>query len=202
MFHRHAHPRKGAFHHPGPYDKIAGRHARRLHARVATDVAAAGIPDGARVLDVGTGPGRVPLAIAEQAPGLRVEGIDLSEEMIEYARRLATDAGVSDRVGFAVADVAELSYPDDSFDLVVSTLSQHHWADREAGVGELLRVTKPTGQIWIYDVRFALRRAVAAAEAARAEVRRETVRTRRFSLGLITRLMLRPSPSHTAGRAR
>ncbi|MGH3735540.1 MAG: class I SAM-dependent methyltransferase [Micromonosporaceae bacterium] len=197
MFHRHAH-RKGAFHHPHSYDKIASKHSR-LRERVAADVATAGLPAGARVLDVGTGPGRVPLAIAAQAPGPRVEGIDLSEEMIEYARQLATDAGVQDRVDFTVADVADLSYPDDSFDLVISTLSQHHWADREAGVRELLRVTRPTGRIWIYDLRFALSRTVAAADAAGADVRRETVRTRRFSLGLITRLTLRPAHGKSGG---
>jgi len=158
-------------------------------------VAAAGLPDGARVLDVGTGPGRVPLAIAEARPGLLVEGIDLSEEMIEYARRVATDAALQDRVGFAVGDVADLRYPDNTFDLIVSTLSQHHWADVEGGVRDLRRVLRPTGQIWIYDMRFFLRRVEAAAQAAhpRCDVRRGTVRTGPLSLGLIARLMIRPS---------
>jgi ubiquinone/menaquinone biosynthesis C-methylase UbiE len=190
---RHAHGNKaGAFHHPGPYDKLASRHARRLYARVASDVAAAGLPDGARVLDVGTGPGRVPLAIAEAAPAVRVDGIDLSEEMIEYAQHLAADADLQDQVRFTVDDVAQLRFPDDTFDLVVSTLSQHHWADREAGIRELLRVTKPTGQIWIYDIRFALRRATATAQSAASDVSRVTIRPRRFSLGLISRLSIRP----------
>lgn len=189
---RHTHAGKaGAFHHPRVYDKLTGRRARR-HTRVAADVAAVGLPDGARVLDVGSGPGRLPLAIADSSPGLRVEGADLSDEMIEHARRLAAEAGVGDRVSFAVEDVAALSYPDDSFDLVVSSLSQHHWKHPEAGVRELLRVTKPGGQIWIYDIRFAVRRAVAAAVAAGAVVRRETVRPSRFSLGLITRLTISP----------
>lgn len=180
----------GAFRHPVRYDR-AGRHLRRFHTRVAADVASAGLPAGSRVLDVGTGPGRVPLAIAAATSGLRVEGIDLSEEMIEHARHLAADtAGVS----FQVADVADLPYPDDSFDLIVSTLSQHHWADRDRAVSELLRVVKPGGQIWIYDVRFALRRARAAARTADpgCRLRRETVRTRRLSLGLITRLTITP----------
>jgi ubiquinone/menaquinone biosynthesis C-methylase UbiE len=196
LFIRRAHADKaGAFHHPGLYDRLAGRHLRRLYARVAADVTAAGLTDGSRVLDVGTGPGRVPLAIADARPELLVEGIDLSEEMIEYARRVATDAAVQDRVGFAVRDVADLRYPDNTFDLIVSTLSQHHWADVEGGVRELRRVLKPTGQIWIYDIRFVLRRAEAAARAAdpRCDVRREIVRTGPLSLGLIARLMIRPS---------
>lgn len=180
----------GAFWHPARYDR-AGRHLRRFHARVAADVAGAGLPTGSRVLDVGTGPGRVPLAIAAATSGLRVEGVDLSEEMIEHARRRAADtAGVD----FQVADVADLPHPDDTFDLIVSTLSQHHWADRNRAVSELLRVVKPAGQIWIYDVRFALRRAQAAARAADPGCRlhRDTVRTRRLSLGLITRLTITP----------
>jgi ubiquinone/menaquinone biosynthesis C-methylase UbiE len=195
------HPRadkSGAFHHPDRYDRLASRHLRRLHARVAADVAAAGLPDGSRVLDVGTGPGRLPLAIAGAAAGLRVEGIDLSEEMIEHARRIAAsmhdDAGTQTRVSFAVADVADLPYPEDTFDLIVSTLSQHHWADVSAGMRELLRVGKPTGQIWIYDIRFALRRAEAATRATHpgCDVHRETIRTGPLSLGLIARLTIRP----------
>jgi ubiquinone/menaquinone biosynthesis C-methylase UbiE len=178
----------GAFRHPGPYDRLAHRWLRRLYLRVADDVAGAGLPDGARVLDVGTGPGRVPLAIAEAAPGLDVEGIDLSPEMIEHARGLVAGQHVT----FTVGDVANLPYPDGSFDLIVSTLSQHHWANVDGGVRELLRVTKPGGQIWIYDVRFALRRARAAARShcPTCRVARETVRTGPLSLGLIARLSL------------
>lgn len=183
----------GAFHHPRPYDRLAHWQLRRFYARVASDVAAAGLPDGARVLDVGTGPGRVPLAIAEAAPGLRVEGIDLSDEMIGHARSLAAEAGAGDRVTFTVADVADLPYPENTFDLIVSTISQHHWANVPAGLRELLRVVTPAGQIWIYDFRFALRRAAAAARAADAgcDLRRETIRTGPLSLGLIVRLAIR-----------
>src|SRR5687768_7365993 len=163
MPHRH-HGRPddaGAFHHPERYDRRARRWLRRLYERVAADVTGAGLPDGSRVLDVGTGPGRVPLAIATAAPGLTVDGVDLAEEMIEHARQLTAHLG--DRVSFAVADVAKLPYPDASFDRIVSTLSQHHWSNVDGGMGELLRVLRPGGQIWIYDIRFALRRARAAA---------------------------------------
>jgi ubiquinone/menaquinone biosynthesis C-methylase UbiE len=182
----------GAFHHPERYDRTARRWLRRLYARVAADVAAAGLPDGSRVLDVGTGPGRVPLAIATAAPGLVVDGVDLADEMIDHARRLTAHLG--DRVSFAVADVAKLPYPDASFDLIVSTLSQHHWRDVDGGLGELVRVLRPGGQIWIYDIRFALRRATAAARrrCPTGDVGRHTVRTGPLSLGLIARLTVRP----------
>jgi ubiquinone/menaquinone biosynthesis C-methylase UbiE len=194
MPHRpHAKPdHAGAFHHPERYDRLAHRWLRRLYARVAADVAAAGLPDGSRVLDVGTGPGRVPLAVATMNPQLVVEGVDLADEMIDHARRLTAHLG--DRVSFAVADVAKLPYPDATFDLIVSTLSQHHWRNVDGGMGELLRVLRPGGQIWIYDLRFALRRATAAARtrSPAGDVGRSTVRTGPLSLGLIARLTVRP----------
>src|SRR6266536_677659 len=154
--HRAHGSRFGSFDHPDRYDRWASRFFGGLYERVAADVAAAGLPDGARVLDVGTGPGRVPLAIARALPGLRVEGLDLSTEMVAQARRNATDAGLDDAVRFTVGDVADLPYADATFDLVVSTMSQHHWADAAAGLRELRRVLRPGAQVWIYDVRFAL----------------------------------------------
>lgn len=118
------------------------------------------LADGARVLDAGTGTGRVPITIAENRPGLQVEGLDLSPDMVAFARR---SAGMGTAVTFTVGDVADLPYPDRTFDLIVSTMSQHHWADVPAGMRELSRVLRPDGQLWIYDFRFSLNRAERAA---------------------------------------
>lgn len=187
--------RRGSFSHAGHYDRIAGRLARALYARVVADVAAAGLSDGARVLDAGTGPGRVPLAIADAAPQLRIDGLDQSTNMVEHARRAAAAAGLQDQVGFVAGDVADLPYPDETFDLVVSSISQHHWADVPGGLRELRRVLRPAGQVWIYDFRFALGRADAVARAAFPgyDVRREPVRTSRLPLRLIARLTIQPA---------
>ena len=69
-------------------------------------------------------------------------------------------------VTFTVADAAALPFPDATFDLVVSTISQHHWSDPGAGLRELNRVLRPEAQAWIYDFRLALRRAQTAARTA------------------------------------
>lgn len=188
------HPRAhmfGLFTHASAYDRLAGRAFGRLYARVAADVAGAGLETGSRVLDVGTGPGRVPIAIAKAAPYLQVEGLDLLPEMIDHARRAATAAGVADRVTFTVGDVAALPYRDASFDLIVSSMSQHHWPDARAGLRELRRVLRPGGHLWIYDLRPALRRADAAARDAfpAGPVRREPVRAGRFPISLVGRLV-------------
>jgi SAM-dependent methyltransferase len=52
-----------------------------------------------------------------------------------------------------VGDVAALAFPDQSFDLVVSTLSMHHWADPTAGLAEIGRVLRPGGRALIWDFR-------------------------------------------------
>jgi ubiquinone/menaquinone biosynthesis C-methylase UbiE len=193
--HRAHGSRFGSFDHPDRYDRWANRLMHGLYERVAADVAAAGLHDGARVLDVGTGPGRVPLAIAQASPALRVEGLDLSAEMIAQARRNAADAGLDDAVRFTVGDVADLPYPDATFDLVVSTMSQHHWRDAAAGLRELRRVLRPTGRVWIYDLRFALGRAEAGARAAFSspDLRRQSLRTGWLPVRLIGRLTIDPT---------
>jgi ubiquinone/menaquinone biosynthesis C-methylase UbiE len=52
-----------------------------------------------------------------------------------------------------VGDVAALAFPDQSFDLVVSTLSMHHWADPAAGLAEIGRVLRPGARALIWDFR-------------------------------------------------
>jgi SAM-dependent methyltransferase len=122
-------------------------------ARIAADVAAVA-PDGARVLEVGCGPGRLSIRLARQH-GLEVTGLDLDPAMIARARantdRAANRGGR--RPSFLVGDVAALAFPDRSFDLVVSTLSMHHWADPAAALAEIGRVLRPGGRALIWDFR-------------------------------------------------
>ncbi|HEY2956691.1 MAG TPA: class I SAM-dependent methyltransferase [Actinomycetota bacterium] len=150
------------------YDRVAGLLLRRFHRRVAADVAAA-TPAGAAVLDAGAGTGRLLLALARGRPDLRLSGVDLEADMVALAERNVRAAGLGGRVALQVGDVADLPYDDEAFDLVVSTLSMHHWADVEAAAGELARVLRPGGRLWIYDFRSApggrLAEAVAAVPA-------------------------------------
>jgi len=67
----------------------------------------------ARVLDIGTGTGAVAALAAARFPNADVVGVDVSERMIEQARRK-----VGARVRFHVADAERLPFADDSFELV------------------------------------------------------------------------------------
>ena len=120
---------------------------------VAADVAVAA-PHGARVLEVGCGPGHLSNRLARRH-GLEVTGVDLDPAMIDRARAKAGQTGSAGqrRPSFVVGDAASLAFPDGSFDLVVSTLSMHHWADPTAGLTEIGRVLHPGGRALIWDLR-------------------------------------------------
>ena len=122
----------------GFYDKVARQVADRCPAGL--------------VLDVGSGTGNLAVRLAEIASQLMVTGVDVSADMIDRARARAGRSGVGDRVRFEMGDVGQLPYADGYFDLVVSTLSLHHWPDPVRGLAEVHRVLKPGGQACIYDL--------------------------------------------------
>jgi ubiquinone/menaquinone biosynthesis C-methylase UbiE len=154
------------------YERWAGLFAAPLYRRVVADVAAAQLPAHAIVIDVGTGPGRVPRMIAEASPQLSVTGVDLSPEMVAHAKAAAASAG--SRASFRVADVAALPLDDGTVDLVVSSLSLHHWDDPAAGLRDIVRVLRPGGRAWIYDVRPVIKRAARTTNGLDAAVRVES----------------------------
>jgi SAM-dependent methyltransferase len=136
----------------GAYDTLTRILLGPAFRSIAADVAAAA-PDGARVLEVGCGPGHLTMRLA-RAYGLDVTGLDLDPAMIERARRNADRAPNSHdrRPSFVVGDVASLPFADASFDVVVSTLSMHHWADATAGLLEIGRVLRPGARALVWDL--------------------------------------------------
>lgn len=176
--------------HARAYDLIAGVLARPLYRRVVADVTEVGLPAGSLVLDVGTGPGRVPRLIAAADPTVEVEGVDLSPEMIARATSTANRTRTSN-LRFRVGDVAALPFADNSVDLVVSTLSLHHWDDPAASLNEIVRVLAPGGQAWIYDFRTALTATQPTTSGLDADVALESPLIGTTRLNPIARLVVR-----------
>ena len=103
----------------------------------------AGIRAGTAVLDVGCGTGVVALTAARA--GAKVEGLDLTPELVERARENARLAGLT--ASFREGDAEALPFPDGAFDFVVSQFG-HMFAPRpDITIGEMLRVLKPGGTI-------------------------------------------------------
>lgn len=103
---------------------------------------AAAMVQAGQAADLGCGPGYLVVKLAQVAPGLQVTGIDLADEMLVEAERVAQRSGVQDRVAFKKGDVAQIPFPDGSLDLVVSTLSLHHWSDPVGALDEIARVLR------------------------------------------------------------
>src|SRR5262245_42321776 len=127
----------------------------RQHAqRTADEAAAFVLPElrvGMRVLDVGCGPGSITRGLAERvAPG-DVVGVDLSKDTLEGARRDAAERGL-DNLRYEEASVYALPFADASFDVAFAHQVLQHLSEREAAVGEMLRVLRPGGLLAIRDI--------------------------------------------------
>jgi ubiquinone/menaquinone biosynthesis C-methylase UbiE len=132
------------------YDVMSRVALGSFYRGVADDVAAVA-PEGARVLEVGCGPGHLSVDLARRH-GLSVTGLDLDPAMIERARVNAARKAGGVNPTFWVADVASMPFLDESFDLVVSTLSMHHWESPADALKEMHRVLRPGGRALIWDL--------------------------------------------------
>lgn len=133
------------------YDTATGLLLGSFFESIAADVAARLSP-GARILEIGCGPGHLSIRLARR--GMEVTGLDLDPEMIERARVNASRKASAGRLPtFVVGDVAALPFEANSFDAIVSTLSMHHWADPAVGLAEIARVLHPDGRAFVWDIR-------------------------------------------------
>ena len=114
---------------------------------------AVGMTERGEAADLGCGPGQLVIELARRSPDLHVTGIDLSDEMIARDQDNARRAGVAERVSFRQGDAQQIPFPDASLDLVISTLSLHHWSDPVAVLDEIARVLRPGGSFLIFDLR-------------------------------------------------
>jgi ubiquinone/menaquinone biosynthesis C-methylase UbiE len=104
------------------------------------------------LLDIGTGPARLLLKLHKQSPGMRLVGIDSSAAMVTQAKQNVAEAGLSEFIEVKEGSANHIPFPDQSFDIVVSTVSMHHWKQPEACLNEIYRVLKDNSYALIYDI--------------------------------------------------
>jgi ubiquinone/menaquinone biosynthesis C-methylase UbiE len=133
------------------YDRGAGRYMTPEYRYFARKVRQKGIRNG-RVLDIGTGTGRLAIELARARDcHFDIVALDISADMLEKARESARLYSIADRIEFVRASAEALPFAESSFDLVVSYASLHHWFHPEAVFNEIARVTKIDGHIIIRD---------------------------------------------------
>ena len=135
---------------------------RELRQRTAT---LARLHPGDQVLDVGCGTGALALEVQRRVGSAgRVVGIDPGEEQIARARAKAARRNVP--IAFQIGVIEQLAFPDQAFDVVLSTLMMHHLPAslKAQGLAEIARVLKPGGRLIIADF---TRKQERSAQAAR-----------------------------------
>ena len=122
-----------------PFERVAETLAE-MHARIVETV---GGRPGERWLDVGCGTGE--LAFLAASTGATVTGADLSPALVETAKRQARERNLD--VTFDVGDAESLPYPDESFEIVTSSVGAIFAPDHEAVASELARTCRPGGRL-------------------------------------------------------
>jgi phosphatidylethanolamine/phosphatidyl-N-methylethanolamine N-methyltransferase len=99
---------------------------------------------GGRILEVGVGTG---ISLPEYARSSRLCGVDISEPMLRKAQERVADLNLTNVEGLWVMDAENLSFPDQSFDVVVAQYVITTVPNPEATLDEFARVLKPGGEI-------------------------------------------------------
>ena len=104
------------------------------------------------VLDIGTGPGRIPILLCRADRRFRVLGIDLAGPMLDLARRNVADAELADLIRFARGDAKALPFPDGRFEAVMANTIVHHIPEPTAALREMVRLLAPGGTLFVRDL--------------------------------------------------
>ena len=123
----------------------------RLHHEISERTASLALATVAapnRVLDLGCGTGYLLRTLARSyGDAEQLVGIDAAPEMVKMAAAVTND----ERLTFALGVAERIDYPDETFDLIVSTTSFDHWTDQQAGLRECTRVLRRGGRLVLVD---------------------------------------------------
>jgi ubiquinone/menaquinone biosynthesis C-methylase UbiE len=109
-------------------------------------------PDPERVLDVGTGTAQIPIELCRWNAAVEIVAIDLAEHMLAVARENVAKARLGGRIRIERADAKRFAYDDAAFPAVMSNSIIHHIPEPFACLGEMHRVCRPGGVLFVRDL--------------------------------------------------
>jgi ubiquinone/menaquinone biosynthesis C-methylase UbiE len=135
------------------YDAYAGIFMHPEYSYFVHKILSRGFSRG-KVLDIGTGSGRLAIELAKvKSSDFDITALDISPDMLLKAQQKAVKARVEKNVKFVIGSASFLPFADESFDLVISYASLHHWKQPVNVFNEIQRVVKPGGTVIIRDNR-------------------------------------------------
>jgi len=103
-------------------------------------------------VDLGTGPGDIPIRLAHLRSNWRILAVDASAPMLEVARKAASISGLRSRIVFLLSDAKTLALEDASYDLIFSNSLLHHVASPPQLWSEVRRIGRPGATVFFRDL--------------------------------------------------
>jgi ubiquinone/menaquinone biosynthesis C-methylase UbiE len=178
------------------YARVRGSKSQLDAYREQASQITAGLPAGARVLEVAFGPGYLAIEIARL--GFQVTGLDISRTFVEIATENARQAGVT--VDFRQGDVAQMPFESSSFDLIVCQAAFKNFTLPQSALAEMHRVLRHGGTAVIQDMSRDATHADIEREVEGMDLGRISAFTTRATLEMLKRRAYAPSQLERLGR--
>ncbi|WP_440955703.1 class I SAM-dependent methyltransferase [Methanosarcina sp. Mfa9] len=104
-------------------------------------------------LEIGPGPGYLGLEWLKKTSGTALKGVEISQNMIDLARKNADEYVLSSRVEYKNGRAEVIPFEDETFDAVFTNGSMHEWSEAEKVFNEIHRVLKDGGRFYISDLK-------------------------------------------------
>ncbi len=118
---------------------------QRQHREIARDLVSR--IEGGRLLDIGTGPGKLLFEVHQLAPQVELFGLDISAAMVGLAGKNLSGIRADLRQG----DIRKTDYEENFFDLVTCTGSFYLWDEPEKGLDEIFRILKRGRSAYLFE---------------------------------------------------
>lgn len=104
-----------------------------------------------RILDVATGTGDLAIMMAKHCKGAKTRAVDISENMLEIAKKKAYKAKLDDKILFQKANVESLPFEDNTFNYCTISFGMRNFENIDKSLKEIYRCLKPGGKLFILE---------------------------------------------------